>query len=66
MYIRINISQINMSNTNIYVQPQDNRQFDDDFNSSRLNLTWLVDSYINDTLIINLKFDQPLEISPDI
>ena len=55
-----------MSNTNIYVQPQDNRQFDDDFNSSRLNLTWLVDSYINDTLIINLKFDKPLEISPDI
>ncbi len=36
------------------------------FNSSQLNLTWNLISYQNDTMNINLTFNNPLEISPNI
>ena len=45
MFTNINISYINESNTDIYVQPQDKRESEDRFNSSKLNLTWIIDSY---------------------
>ena len=45
MDTNINISWINNTNTLVYVQPLDGREHDDDFNSSKLNLTWKVDSY---------------------
>ena len=45
MMTKINISWINESNTDIYVQPQDKREYDNEFNGSRLNLTWAVYSY---------------------
>jgi hypothetical protein len=66
MNTSLNISWINQSNTLIYVQPQDKRQMEIGFNSSKLNLDWKVDSYRNDALKINLTFDNPLEISPNI
>ena len=45
MNTNINISWINLTNTNVYVQPNDRRENDNDFNISKLNLTWVVDSY---------------------
>ncbi len=66
MNTSFNISWINQSNTLIYVQPQDKRQIEIGFNSSKLNLNWVVDSYKNDAMKINLTFDNPLEISPNI
>jgi hypothetical protein len=36
------------------------------FNSSQLNLTWNLISYQNDRMNINLTFNNPLEISPNI
>ena len=66
MNTSLNISWINKSNTDIYVQPQDKREYDNRFNRSTLNLTWAIDSYLNDTMKINVKFDYPLEISPNI
>jgi hypothetical protein len=66
MNTNINISWINESNTAVYVQPQDGREYDENFNSSKLNFTWVVDSYINDTLRMNISFNYPFEISPNI
>jgi len=66
MNTNINISWINQSNTDVYVQPQDGREYDDNFNISELNLTWVVDSFKNDTMILNLSFSNPFEISPGI
>lgn len=60
----INLSWINESNTDMYVLPQDKRKFDDNFNKSMLNFTWVVHSYKNDTMIVNSTFYFPLEISP--
>jgi hypothetical protein len=57
---------MNQSNTLIYVQPQDKRQLDNDFKSSKLNLTWVVVSIQNGSINLDLKFDSPLEISPNI
>ena len=66
MNTSFNISWINQSNTEIYVQPQDKRFSDNDFNSLKLNLTWVIASFWKDFMIINLNFDNPLEISPNI
>ena len=66
MDTNLNISWINKSNTDIYVQPQDNRKSENGFNNSKLNLNWIIDSYQNDTMKINLTFQNPLEISPNI
>ena len=46
----INISQFDQTNTLIYVQPQDNRDMDAGFNSSKLNLSWEIVSYHNDVM----------------
>ena len=66
MNTNINISWINSSNTDIYVQPLDRRQYDDGFNISTLNLTWKMDSFKNDTMNIKIRFENPLELSPNI
>ncbi len=66
MNTSFNISWINQSNTEIYVQPQDKRFSDIDFNSLKLNLTWVIASFWKNIMIINLNFDNPLEISPNI
>ena len=66
MNTSINISWINKSNTYIFVQLMDKRDQDVGFNSSKLDLSWVVDSYRNDTIKINLTFDNLQEISPNI
>ena len=66
MDTNINISWINQTNTDVYVQLLDDRGHDNDFNSSKLNLTWVIDSYKNETMTINLTFNFPFEISPSI
>ena len=60
MNTNFNISWINESNTDIIVQQQDKREFESDFNSSKINLTWIIDSYQGDSMKINLTFDSPL------
>ncbi len=60
MNTSLNTSWINQTNTQIYVQPQDKRDQEIGFNSSKLNLNWAVDSYQNDAIKINLIFDNPL------
>ena len=56
MNTSLNTSWINQSNTEIFVQPQDKRQFENNFNISKLNLDWVIDSYQNDLMKINLTF----------
>jgi hypothetical protein len=57
---------MNQSNTLIYVQPQDKGQLENNFNGSKLNLTWVVVSIQNGSINLDLTFDSPLEISPNI
>lgn len=57
-------SWINSSVIDIYVDPSSNREYEDDFNASRLNCTWQVDSILNDFMFIQLNFIYPYEISP--
>ena len=66
MNTNLNISWINKSNTVIYIQPQDKREYDDGFIWSSLNLTWNVTSFQDDTIKIDLIFVSPLYISPNI
>ncbi len=48
----------------MYVKPGGGRQEDNNFEESTLNFTWSVTSFIKETMLVNLIFDQPLEISP--
>ena len=48
----------------MYVKPGGGRQEDNNFDPSTLNFTWSVTSFIKETMLVNLIFDQPLEISP--
>ena len=61
-----NISWINSSNTQIYVKPGNNRQEDEDFDLTSVNFTWAIQSFIKETMLVQLDFNQPLEISPEI
>jgi hypothetical protein len=48
------------------VLPYDKRDLEIGFNKSKLDLKWVVDSYHNDAMRINLTFEDPSEISPNI
>jgi hypothetical protein len=48
----------------MYVKPGRNRQLDENFDSSTLNFTWYVTSFHKETMLVQLSFDLPLEISP--
>ena len=63
----LNLTQINGFICDIYLQAEDNWfEINENFNMSRLNFTWNVTSYIKDIMIITLKFNNPLSISPMI
>ena len=64
METNFNLSFINNSNTDIYVNPANERELDEGFNISKLNLTWNATSFINNKMIISLNFSSPLDISP--
>ena len=48
----------------MYVKPGKNRQEDEDFDVSSVNFTWAIQSFIKETMLVQLDFNQPLEISP--
>ena len=56
MNTSFNLSVINQTNTDIYIQPQDKREHENGYNASKLNLSWNVTSYIYDTMNLNLTF----------
>ena len=54
---------INQTVLDIYIVPSEDRAYEEDFNVSKVNLTFDVVKYEQDELDIQLKFDYPLEIS---
>ena len=42
------------------------RYLDNGFNISKLNFTWVADRFDKNVVYINLKFNSPLDVSPDI
>ena len=65
MNTSFNISWINETNTNIYIQPKDKRNQESGFNITSLNLTWKVSSFENNKMIISLDFYDRHAISPN-
>ncbi len=53
-------------NVQIYVEPALNRHLNPEsgYNESDLNLTWSIDDFDGLNLLINNKFNNPLEVSP--
>ena len=45
MFTDFNLSTINASNTDIYIEPSNSREYEEGFNLSSVNLTWEVKSY---------------------
>ena len=52
MNTKFNLSFLNESNTQMYINPANNRQLDDDFDPDTSNFTWTVTSFINETMRI--------------
>ena len=50
----------------MYIKAGGGRDQDEDFDLSTLNFTWSVASFVKETMIVILIFNQPLEISPMI
>jgi hypothetical protein len=41
----------------MYIKPGNNRQLDEGFDPSTLNFTWLVSSFVNETMYVKLNFN---------
>ena len=60
------MTELNSTIIDIYVKPFDDwHTYGEGFEVyPRLNLTWVVDSFENDLLIVNITFHDPIQISP--
>lgn len=61
-----NLSLINTTNTQLYVNVTKVRLSDNSFNATNLNFTWNVSHFYDDIMIFKIVFDNPLLISPKI
>lgn len=57
MNTNLNISWFNSSNTQMYINPANNRQLDYEFDPATLNFTWAISAFTNETMYVNLVFD---------
>ena len=57
MNTNFNISWINKSNTQMYIQPANNRNLDEDFQPTSVNFTWNVQSFVRNTMTVDLNFN---------
>ena len=64
MYTDFNLSWVNSSNTDIYIEPALNRHEEEGFKLEKINFTWTIQSYKGSTLAIKLNFTSPTSISP--
>ena len=65
MLTTFNHSFLNSSLADIYVVPAESRHLDDpNFNMTKLNFTWVVDSYELDTLDIKIVWECASCLSP--
>ena len=55
----------NKSNIDMYIQPNEERLLEEDFNISLLNFTWEVTSFHEKELKIKLNMTNPLYISTE-
>ena len=61
-----NKSFINSSNTIIKVIPSEKREQDTSFDPSSITFNWQTVYFVNLTMIVQLNFTHPLEISPNL
>ena len=57
MNTNLNMSDINRTNTQMYLKAAGGRDQDDDFDPLSLNFTWSVVSFIKETMLINMVFN---------
>ena len=60
----MNTSLINSTNTKISVIPAMHREINESFIPQDLFMSWTVQSLIQNTIYLDLKFDNPYAISP--
>ena len=61
----LNLTHINSTIVDAYIRPHDDWHLrEENFNLSTLNFTWNVTSYQNDTMWLQIVFNNPLQISP--
>ena len=60
----LNLTQINQTVLDIFIEPANKRHLVVPFNLSLLNLTWNVIDFYDLEMNIQLNFSQPLMISP--
>ena len=48
----------------MYIKAGGGRELDDNFDPSTFSFTWSVTSFIKESMLVNLVFDNPLKISP--
>jgi hypothetical protein len=57
MNTNLNMSDINRTNTQMYLKAGGGRDQDDNFDPSSLNFTWSVASFIKETMLVNMVFN---------
>jgi hypothetical protein len=60
----VNVTHLNETVLDIYVEPQGNWHLEEGNSLSQLNFTWNVTKYTSERLFIKLNFSHPLSISP--
>ena len=60
----VNLTHINSTIIDLYIIPEQDRHLEEGFNITTLNLTWQATDFKNDTLQIQLYFNNPSVISP--
>ncbi len=66
MFTSLNFSLLNESTLSIYALPNEEAMESETFDISRYNLSWQLDSYEYNLMIIKLTWDQPYAISNSV
>ena len=66
MVTDFNLTWINETVLDLYIDPANNRSNNADFNMTTVNFTWEVVSFEKNKLVIQLEFFKPAFISPEV
>jgi len=62
----LDLSSINPTQIDLFIDPAFDRHLEDDFDISSLNFTWKTTQFEKDLLSLKLAFNDALAISPEI
>ena len=62
----MNLSDLNTTQLELYINPYNDRHLEDGFNISKLNFTWQIVYFKWEYVLIQLKFEAPNYISSEV